>query len=186
MSESGYIRDEKYQFLLKHFPANKISIRYKYLWADIVEIIKKLKLEDKVRIDENSFQMVIIDYFTDIDRLKDFQDINRINLAKIYGYELYWFLRRHPIHLVENISNGFDINERVAIGIFLPKLLKEAGLEYSANMQNTNYQIKVKEFAELLLYNLKYRIYTQQSLELMMEAFLCGVACHQSVTPSNP
>jgi len=91
MSESGYIKDEKYQFLLKYFPANKINARFKSLLTDTIKVIENIKLEDKVYIDEDSFRMVIIDYFTDIARLKDFQDINRVNLAKIYGYELYWW-----------------------------------------------------------------------------------------------
>jgi len=120
MSEAGYIKDEHYQFLLQYFPANKMPNRFKYLWADTVKVIESIGLEDKVRIDEKSFQMFILDYFTDIARLKDFQDIERANVDKIYGYELFWFLRRHPIQLLEGVPDNFDINEKVALGVFLP------------------------------------------------------------------
>ena len=177
MSEAGYIKDEHYKFLLKYFPANKIHIRFKSLWADTVKVIENTEFENKLRIDEESFQMAIIDYFTDIARLKDFQDIKRTNVDKIYGYELFWFLRRHPIQLLDGIPDNFDINEKVAIGVFLPRILAEAGLPYNNIEQSEEFRIRLKEFIDLLFYNLKHRNYTQQSLELVIEAFLCGSSC---------
>ena len=181
MSESGFVKDEHYKFLLKYFPGNKMPIRFQSLWADTVMVIEKTGLEDKLRIDEESFQMVIIDYFTDIARLKDFQDIERANVDKIYGYELYWFLHRHPIQLLEGVPDNFDINEKVAIGVFLPRILTEAGMPYTEEMQNSEFRGRLKVFIDLLFYNLKYRHYTQQSLELMIEAFLCGCDCDRKV-----
>ena len=94
----------------------------------MVKVVESFGLENKLRIDEESFQMAIIDYFTDTARLKDFQDIKRTNVDKIYGYELFWFLRRHPIQLIEPSPSNFDVNEKVAIGIFLPRILADAGL----------------------------------------------------------
>jgi hypothetical protein len=125
--------------------------------------------------------MAVIDYFTDIARLKDFQDIERANVDKIYGYELYWFLRRHPVQLRENVPDNFDINEKVAIGVFLPRILAEAGMLYSKEIQNEKFKERLKVFIDLLFYNLKYRTYTQQSLELMIESFLCGCDCARTL-----
>ena len=181
MSESGFIKDEHYRFLLKYFPANKISIRFQSLWADTITVIEKTGLEDKLRIDEESFQMAIVDYFADVARLKDFQDIERANVDKIYGYELFWFLRRHPVQLLEGAPGNFDINEKVAIGVFLPRILAEADLPYTEEVQNEEFRARLKVFIDLLFYNLKFRTYTQQSLELMIEAFLCGCDCTRNV-----
>lgn len=179
MSKAGFLKDKHYQFLLKYFPANKIHSRFKMLWADTVKVVESYGLQDKLRIDEKSFQMVILDYFTDTARLKDFQDIKRTNVDKIYGYELYWFLRRHPIQIIDDNSKpaDFDINEKVAIGVFLPRILAEAGLPYEPKDQSAEFQLRLTGFINLLFYNLKYRVYTQQSLELMIEAFLTGCAC---------
>ena len=177
MSEAGYIKDKHYQFLLQYFPANKMSNRFMYLWADTVKVIESIGLEDKVKIDEESFQMFILDYFTDIARLKDYQDIKRANVDKIYGYELFWFLRRHPIQLLEGVSDNFDINEKVAIGVFLPRILVEAGLPCNKDDQSEDFRARLGNFVNLLFYNLKHRAYTQQSLELAIEAFLCGSDC---------
>jgi hypothetical protein len=180
MSESGYIKDEHYKFLLEYFPANIISLRFEKLWQDMVLVLEKSGVEDKVRIDEESFQMAVIDYFTDIFRLKAFQNIERVNVSKIYGYEMYWFLRRRPIHIISSISNSFDINEKVVIGIFFPRLLAEAGIPYSKDAQNETLRERLNGFINLLFYNFKYRTYTQQSLELLIEAFLCGCSCARS------
>ena len=177
MSEAGFVKDKHYQFLLKYFPGNKIYIRYQTLWGDIVKVVKSFKLDKVLRIDEESFRMVIIDYFTDIARLKDFQDIKRANADKIYGYELFWFLRRHPIQLLEDIPEHYDINEKVALGVFLPRIFAEAGLPNDLDKQTDEFNDRLNKFINLLFYNFKYRTYTQQSLELMIEAFIAGCSC---------
>ena len=177
MSKTGYIKDKHYQFLLQYFPGNIMSMRLKALWVDTNNVIKNLGLKDKVCANEESFCNIIVDYFTDIARLKDFQDIKRTNTDKIYGYELFWFMRRHPIQLLANDPNLYDINEKIALSVFLPRILAEAGLPYDHKNQNKEFQKRLKTFIDLLFYNMKYRAYTQQSLELMIEAFLCGCDC---------
>jgi hypothetical protein len=167
----NFVKDDHYQFLLKYFPDNVIFIRFRTLLSEVITILKKIDIADKVRIDIESFKMIILDYFTDIARLKDFQNIEHTNVQKIYGYELYWFLRRHPIQIVHNFPRNFDINEKVAIALFLPKILKEAGIDPAKPSGKTG-----RNFINLLFYNLKYRTYTQQSLELMFDAFSSG--CH--------
>lgn len=179
MSKAGFIKDKHYQFLLDYFPANVMYMRYKSLWADTAKVIESYGLVKKLRVDEESFQMIVIDYFTDTARLKDFQDIKRTNTDKIYGYELFWFLRRHPIQLIEDMPNFFDINEKIALGVFIPRILAEAGLPCEPKKQSKEFQERLKRFINLLFYNMKYRLYTQQSLELMIEAFLSGCACTQ-------
>jgi len=177
MSEAGLVKDKHYQFLLKYFPGNIMLLRYKALWNDTFNVIQGFGLEKKLYIDESSFQNFIIDYFTDTARLKDFHDIKRTNVDKIYGYELFWFLRRHPIQLTKDTPDNFDINEKVALGVFIPRILADAELPYEEKNQSKEFQNKLNKFIRLLFYILKYRQYTQQSLELMIEAFLCGCNC---------
>jgi hypothetical protein len=181
MSEAGFVKDKRYQLLLKYFPGNIMLLRFKALWSDTVQVIQSFGLEKKLYIDENSFQNVIIDYFTDTARLKDSHDIKRTNVDKIYGYQLFWFLRRHPIQLTENTPDNFDINEKVALGVFIPRILADAELPYETKNQNKEFQNRLNKFIQLLFSILKYRPYTQQSLELMIEAFLCGCKCTRIV-----
>jgi hypothetical protein len=174
MSEAGYIKDEHYEFLLKIFPGNIIHIRSNALWNDMIKVLEKTGFEEKLRIDEESFQIFIIDYFTDVARIKDFHSIDKINIQKIYSYGIYWFLRRKPIQIIEPIPDNFDINEKAIIGIFFPKILKEAGIEYTKETKNEKLRSRLGAFVNLLFYNIKHRTYTPQSLELAIEAFLCG------------
>jgi hypothetical protein len=178
MSNAGYIKDGEYQFLLEYFPGVKIYRRFVNLWNEVVVLVKRQGLQDKIRIDEESFHQFILDYFTDVARLKDFHGIEFTKVSKIYAYTLYWFLKRHPLQLVSEVPNNFDINEKIGIGLTLPKMMAEAGLEYGAGPDpNIPYKSHLADFVNLLFYNLKYRAYTPQSLELMIEAFLCGCAC---------
>jgi hypothetical protein len=164
------------------FTANIISLRVQALWQDTMTVINHTGIQDSVYIDEESFQMAVIDYFTDIYRLKNFQNIKKINVNKIYGYEMYWFLRRHPVQIVRPVPDNFDINEKVALGVFIPRILSEAGMPYDTSIKNVNFRERLNIFINLLFYNLKYRTYTQQSLELTIEAFLCGCECYKQST----
>ncbi len=43
----------------------------------------------------------VIDYFADIDRLKNFHKIDKINYLKVHAYSAYWLLRRKPIQIIQ-------------------------------------------------------------------------------------
>jgi hypothetical protein len=179
MSEAGYIKDDHYKFLLKYFPGNILPMRFLTLWNEVTVVINGMKIEKVVRLDEESLQMVILDYFTDIARLKDFQSIEHTNVNKIYAYTLYWFLKRHPVELIQPAPDNFDINEKVIMSLTMPKIIREAGIIYNKDTKDIKYKDKMNNFINLLFYNLKYRTYTPQSIELMIEAFLCGCECYK-------
>jgi len=166
--------DKHYHFLIEKFGEKKILERIEVLWHEISKILKGRGLEEKTRIDRESFENAIIDYFTDVARIKELHNIKTINMNKIYAYEMYWLLRRRPVHCIVPVKNSLDLNEKVIISIFIPKILEEAGFPYTPETQNENTREHIKTFTNLLFYNLKYRQYTPQSLELMIEAFLCG------------
>ena len=165
--------DKHYQFLLKMF-GDKISKRFEVLWSETIIVLKAMGLEEKVRIDEESFNYAILDYFTDLAKIKEFHNVKKINSSKMYAYEMYWLLRRRPIHCLVPVKGSYDLNEKVFLGIFIPKILEEGGLSYKSEVENTKTRKHIKAFIDLLFYNLKYRQYTPQSLELMIEAFLSG------------
>ena len=50
-----------------------------------------------------------MDYFADIQRLKDFHGIELANKNKIVAYEAHWILRRKPIQIVKERSNDADV-----------------------------------------------------------------------------
>jgi len=155
--------------------------RFKNLLEQLNDVLEGLKITDKVRIDERLLELSVIDYFEDIERLKDFHEIERVNVKKIYSYGAYWFLRRKPIQITDPSveKNLLHINEKVCTAITIPKMLKEM------NILATDDNKRILDFIDLLYYNFKYRTYTQQSLELVMEAFFCGCSCFSTESGDN-
>lgn len=168
-----FVNDESYKYLLDYFPDNKIFIRFKTLMSETIAVLKAFKIAADVEIDKTAFQYLLLDYFADIARIKEFQKIKYVNVQKLYAYTIYWFLRRHPIQTTKNLPNWYDVNEKVIIAIYIPKMLKEQGITYDVNTDLKNKE-SAKRFINLFFYNIKYRTYTPQSLELMIDAFFLG------------
>jgi len=147
-----------------------IETRFNNILEQMQEVLIRMGIIDKVSINTDLLGKAIVDYFEDIDRLKAFEDIPRVNVDKIYSYGIFWILRRRPIQIIDkDLDERFwYINEKVCIAIMIPKMFAEMKIALSAKNP------RFKDFLELMYYNFKYRLYTQQSLEFMVEAFFCG------------
>lgn len=147
-----------------------IEKRFNNLLEQMQAVLERMGIIDQVLINTDLLGKAVVDYFEDIDRLKDFEGIVRVNVDKIYSYGTYWILRRQPIQIIEkDLEEKFwYINEKVCIAIMIPKMLEEMGI--SLTEKNPRFE----QFLDLVYYNFKYRLYTQQTLELMVESFFCG------------
>jgi len=148
----------------------RIINRYAVLIKTIHEFIKHYNLKDKVIINGRVLEQVIIDYFVDSVRVKEFHNIKNTNTEKVYAYATYWLVRRKPIQIKENFNGCEFINEYFVTTFLASNIAIEKGI----NVTKINKSPAFLQFQELLFYNLKYRVLTQQSLELMIEAFFCG------------
>lgn len=145
--------------------------RFKITMERMQYVIRSLGLEEKLRIDEDRLGRAIIDYFEDIDRLKDFEEIDRVNVAKIYSHSIYWLLRRSPVIVNEPVPHDermLFINEIICASMLLMLMCAEAGESPEMGDERT------KRYYHLVYYNFKYRQYSQHSLELAVESFLFG------------
>lgn len=160
-------RSEYVNYLINTYP---IEERYKNILMQMQDVLEALDLMKYIDINTSLLGQAIIDYFEDIDRLKKFEDIDKINVDKIYAYETFWLLRRKPIQIVDNnIGISFThINEKVFTFILIAKMIGEIG----KNSDDIN--PKLESFVELIYYNFKFRIFTQKSLEFVISAFFCG------------
>lgn len=156
--------------------------RYKQILDQLQTVIGQLGITSIVVVNEDLLGKAIIDYFEDIDRLKEFEEIERVCVSKIYAHETYWLMRRKPIQ-AEGISEDDErwlyINEIACTTMLISKMYEEAGVPLRQGVA------KLKDFYSLLFYNLKYRKFTQQSLELMIEAFLLGAMSSEDKKPSS-
>ena len=146
--------------------------RYRELMKRMQSLLESGGFAPKAVINEDLLGKVILDYFEDVDRLKEFNEIEKICPAKICAYETYWLLRWKPIQIQseETSAQLLYINEIICAIMMMSKMSQEAGTKLKEG------DPEVKRFFNLLLYNMKYREFTQKTLELAIESFLFG--CH--------
>lgn len=161
-----------YQYLIDKFGEKKIQSRYEWLNHLLEDFVNKRKLQDRVIISDNILKHVVVDYFVDIDRLKEFQDIERVHESKIYAYLSYWLLR-HKVLQITMPSQTADlvfINEE-----FVSDFLRAYLFSESDNVPILeNQQKKVDNFVATMLYHFRYREYSAKNIELMILAFQAG------------
>ena len=162
--------------ILDTFGRDKVVNRFDVLFRELNIFIESNSLTGLVRIDRTLLANVIIDYFSDIKRLKDFHNsIDRTNSEKVIAYTAYWFLRRRPIQVLQDdnqqsIKKLSTINERFALQYILNYLSeRERG---SHILLRTD--VGLRNFNKYMLYYLIYRLRDAQSLEMILTAFMAG------------
>ena len=161
--------------LIKYFGEDKFEERYNSTLKMMEKFIFTNDLSGKVVIDRMILANVIIDYFSDVKRLKEFhKDIKKINSEKVISYMSYWMLHRKPIQVIENSSSYnkdlITVNERFVLQYIL-NYLSEREREAHILLRNN---IGLQNFSGLLLYYLVYRKVDAQSLEMILTAFMAG------------
>lgn len=173
-----------YKYLLEEFGEEKIKKRYETIYCYLEDYINRHGLNEDVIISEGLLNQMILDYFVDIYRLKEFHDINKINSTKIHAYSAYWLLRRKPIQIIrpEKVSPEYVfVNERFVCG-YLMRFLTE--LDYHVAILKERKQQYV-EFIDNLMYFCQYRVNTPQMLETMLMSFQAGRSIQFSVDYQN-
>ena len=119
---------------------------------------------------------VILDYFMDVMRLKEFHSIERIRTEKLFAYTISWIVKRKPIQFREYSDRERDIfvNERFAAYL----LINECLMCGSKHFVKEAYAEKLVEYTEMLLYYFKYRQCDPKTLELLIKSFKMGGLVH--------
>jgi hypothetical protein len=159
----------------------RIARRYRKILERIHKFINVKKVGANLIVDTKLLKTAVYDYFVDIARVKEFHNIFKINTEKIYSYMAYWLLRRKPLQVKAVFPGSEFINELFITSFLVSSILSKKGVDGNKCAQNKTF----KEFQELLYYNLKYRPITQQSLELMIQAFFCGFDFVKILTNSD-
>lgn len=171
--------EQQYDYIVEKFGKNKIVKRAEWLYKLVEDYLQSNELEGKVGISRDILKYVLVDYFVDIDRLKEFAHIDKVNDSKIYAYTAYWLLRHKPLQVLQ-LDNALDltfVNEN-----FVAHLLRSF---LFSNPDDTpildNKREDVDLFVSTLLYYFKYREYSAQSIELAILAFNAGRGYQYSV-----
>jgi hypothetical protein len=114
MDTSG---SKNYNYLIESFGEEKLRDRYELLLAKSETLINSFcdsldtELKKCFYINELIVQDIIINYFADIDRLKKFHGIDKVNSIKIAAYTAYWFSKLRPIQIIK--SGIVDLEEKL-------------------------------------------------------------------------
>lgn len=161
-----------YDGVVSYFGKETISDRYRYLYDKMNEYISARKLEDSLAINKAVLQQAVMDYFTDVYRLKTFHKIENINMTKIVAYEVYWLLRRKPIHIQceEAGSKQVFANEGfattfIAHEFLIPEETEPLGAEKEEAFL---------KYLQHINYCFKYRNIDKQNLETILYSFETG------------
>lgn len=171
-----------YSDLIKDFGQEKIAERYSTLYKYLESYIERSGFTDNVAIANSVLNQVVIDYFADIHRMKEFHEIERTNFLKIHAYSAYWILRRKPLQIIqdndENIELAF-VNENF-VASYLITFMCEKKTDAVILIDDRE---MYDEFLNNLQYYLRYRLVTPQVLETILEAYRAGMSFERAVTP---
>ena len=165
------LSNETYDLIIKHFTKERIKERYEWLYDMLYVYVESEKLQDSVYISEKILNHVIIDYFVDIYRLKDFQGIEKVHDSKIYAYLSFWLLRHKVIQLTDKENEQLVfVNEA-----FVQELLRSYLFRKPDNISISDVSKEsIDNFLETLVYYFKYRDYSAKSIEMIILAFQAG------------
>jgi hypothetical protein len=156
----------KYQDLVQRYP---VQARAEFLVGFFNEWVKGFRYPPRaLLVMPEIVHDVAINYFADIDRLKHFHGLERVNTLKIAAYTASWWMRLRPIQIVKldaySESRILLANEYFAISIMLSFLYDRASLRGEAGPMG--------KLLENFLYHLRHRFVDPQVLELALESLL--------------
>lgn len=167
--ENTYIR---YDDLVEAVGKEVIESRIEQVSREMLDFLKINNLEQVAYVHQMALTHAVMDYFSDIQRLKDYQQIEHVNEIKIKAYETFWLLKRKPLQLKEQIEDDrlLYVNEK-----FLLTRLTSFMLDSEMNTPMVGEKgVAFKNFLNTLYYYLKFRRCDAQSIELMLLAFKAG------------
>lgn len=147
----------------------KFIQRYDSLYTQMQDYIDKSGFSEDVVINELILGYALVDYFEDIERLKDFHKVEHINSIKLTAYTVYWLLRRKPIQLKKSKKELLYVNERFALAFVLGFLSSREKKHIIVRDERG-----LESFSESLFYFFKFRNFNAQNIELALTAFFAG------------
>lgn len=152
---------------------------YDWIYQMMYDFIKRFKYETKVIISRDILDHVIVDYFVDIDRLKEFSNIEQIHHSKIYAYLAFWILRHKPIQVIVecDATEVSYVNEEFVCYMLRSYFFADGGVHSIIDEKKED----VDNFIDNLLYYFQYRDYSAKGIEIMLLAFKAGCGYQYSI-----
>lgn len=167
---------QDYRDLIHQIGKDKFNSRFEELQKQISEFLDEAKYDESVQCNDRILYHVLLDYYSDINRLKEFHDIEDVKTDKVIAYLIFWLLRRKPIQLINFSEKEKDIfvNERFACYLMINEcLIMPEDNEVGKKLEKEE-MLQFDKYLDLLLYYFKYRQINPQVIELLIESFKIG------------
>ncbi len=168
--ENTYVN---YDEIVVEFGEDTIKGRFEQIYEEMQAFIRVYKLETIAQVNQMILMQALMDYFSDIYRLKKYQGIEHVNGIKIKSYETFWLVQRKAIQLITNDLEDdrmIYINEKFVLSRLVSYLL---GDDISKPIVGEK-QKAFQNFLDTLYYYLKFRRCDSQTIELLVLAFKAG------------
>lgn len=124
-----------YEEIYDRIGYDKIEQKIKMLKECFENFIYNTYLDKKVYLNQYLLKVVVLDYYVDTLRIRDFHPIDRTNIYKRIAYMTYWFVKRKPIQFFPDANNvEFNINEKFITTYIIDELL----VNYNETLQAEN------------------------------------------------
>jgi hypothetical protein len=157
----------KAEIKLEHVAKTYISL-LKMMHVFIIK--SNYEIDKQISVNHYILKEAVVAFYNDMARIKTFHVIDEPSFEKDDAYKAYWILRRKPLQILNEFENSEFLNEQFVTIFLLSGMAKKKNIDDKKRAINPTF----KAFKSLLYRNLKYRTISQQSLELMIEAFFCG------------
>jgi len=175
----------KHDDIIEAYGKDGIEQQWNALLQDMNNFLDKNDYSSAVSVDKHLLASAILDFCSDIGRLKSFHKIEEVNSQKTIAYTTYWLLRRKPLQIYNAQSKVDDpgklkelttVNERFVLKYILDYLSKPEKKAHILERSDKG----LENFSNMMLYFLVYRLRDAQSLEMMLMAFLAGRVYEQT------
>lgn len=166
------INSFEYADMIKEVGIEKFIARFDELKKTADKFIEEAGYAGHVECNERILLNILLDYWADIFRLKDFHRIEKARAEKIFAYTIAWIVKRKPLQFTHytDMERDIFVNERFAA--FL--LLNECLMCGEKRFVNGSDKDRLDAYLEMVLYYFKYRECNPQVVELMIESFKMG------------
>ena len=163
-----------YEQLIIDVGKAEFESRFEKMMDLVNSFLSEANYPDSVVCNERIMYHVLLDYYSDIRRLKEFHEIKHTKTDKVVAYLVYWILRRKPIQIIDFSEDEKDIfvNERFACSF----LIGECLLEDNKRIIDDQLASPFDKYIDMILYYFIYRQYNPQVIELIIESFKMGKA----------
>lgn len=167
---------EDYKDICQEFGEGVIRERFQNFCVAYEGFIKNNGYGESVRLNTYTLLHAILDYFTDVLRLKRFHKIERTNSFKVTAYEMSWILRRKPLQILKDDREDLVyVNEKFVLSYIMNYFTQLVGHDFLNGLKKENGKV-VKGYINSLYYYLKYRKCDPQTLELAFLSIAAGIA----------